>query len=120
MYSLEFTILLLLLEFYYGATHSSTLCARNPLKTPLCPNCQESISEEKTTEPVQDLEENLWSAISLCILTLKEIRECWKLQTPLFMEWNGEGANNWQVQLHSNIEVVVYIPISPDIFHQVE
>jgi hypothetical protein len=25
MYSLEFTILLLLLEFYYGATHSSTL-----------------------------------------------------------------------------------------------
>jgi hypothetical protein len=28
MYSLEFTLLLLLLEFYYGATHYS--CARNP------------------------------------------------------------------------------------------
>jgi hypothetical protein len=67
MYSLEFTFLLLLLEFYYGPTDSSTLVPEI-LEKLLCPNCQESISEEKTTEPVHDLEENLWSAISLCIL----------------------------------------------------
>lgn len=53
------------------------------------------------------------------MLSLKQVGQGGQLDGALLVKRDGEGVDNGNFQLHTDVEVVVDVPVGTDVAHQV-